>query len=230
MKLIKKTSATWFLVVLTLVVGMAQGILAQDFNYNNDFKSILNKTKDKSSEYYYPTLLDRFNKNDETLTELEMIALQIGFTADKNYKPYSTIDQEREILKLTGDKDYNKALKACDQLLKKNPVNLTALMEQGFAASELGKPEGKELVDKAKKVIASILWSGDGSYDRPYFVLGPMDGQIIIRYIFGNSIGTMGSGSDAHGNFLDILEMETEGKKENVYFVIQHAVDKMFSE
>jgi hypothetical protein len=40
----------------------------------------------------------------------------------------------------------------------------------------------------------------------------------------------MGSGRDKNDNFIDILEAKFEdGKKMNLYFIIQHATDKMFA-
>jgi hypothetical protein len=58
-----------------------------------------------------------------------------------------------------------------------------------------------------------------------------MDGQLLIRFVFGLPIGTMGSGEDEYGNFLDILEIvnEEEGNM-NMYFNIEHAVQRMFKE
>ncbi|HZH86590.1 MAG TPA: DUF4919 domain-containing protein [Brumimicrobium sp.] len=200
----------------------------QDFDYHRDFKDLLSKSKDKSSEYYYPKLLERFNSNDSTLTDKDVIALQIGFTADKNYKPYQTIDKEREILELISDKKYEKAIIECDKLLKTNPVNFTALMEKGFAYMKLNKPDASVHKWRTMKIIHSIMWSGDGTIDRPHFVLSPIDGQTLIRYILGGSIGTMGSGRDKNEYFLDILEMEKDEKSVTKYFIIQHATDKMF--
>ena len=65
--------------------------------------------------------------------------------------------------------------------------------------------------------------------DTPAFALGPADGQDFIYKADGAEIGTMGSGRDKDGNFIDILEAKFEGdKKMNLYFIIQHATDKMF--
>ncbi len=219
-----------FLTFLTVFFALfaTTTVFGQDFDYHRDFKDLLSKSKDKNSEYYYTKLLERFNSNDSTLTDKDIIALQIGFTADKNYKPYQTTDKEREILGLISDKKYEKAIVECDKLLKTNPVNFTALMEKGFAYMKLNKPDASIHKGRTIKIIHSIMWSGDGTKDRPYFVLSPIDGQTLIRYILGGSIGTMGSGSDKNGYFLDILEMEKDGKSVTKYFIIQHATDKMF--
>ncbi|MDR0873745.1 MAG: DUF4919 domain-containing protein [Prevotellaceae bacterium] len=204
---------------------------SQDFDYHNDFNILLEKSKDKTSEYYYPKLLERFNANDSTLTHKDIITLLIGFTANENYKPYKTIEKEREILNLVSDKKYEKAIVECDKLLKTNPVNFAALMEKGFAYMKLNKPEFSFHRDKTMKIVYAIMWwSGDGTIDRPLFVLSPIDGQTLIEYILGGSIGMMGSGKDKNGYFLDILEMKINGTTQTMYFNINHATNKMFAE
>jgi hypothetical protein len=83
---------------------------------------------------------------------------------------------------------------------------------------------------KFLKIREAVLSTGDGSREVPFFVLNPIDGQILIKYIFGGAIGAMSSGRDKSGNFLDILAIETEGKEiVTLYFNINHATDKMFS-
>lgn len=75
-------------------------------------------------------------------------------------------------------------------------------------------------------IVDAILWSGTGSNTHSYFVLSPIDGQTIISYIFGENIGTMGSGDDSNGYFLDMLDMEKEGQEtKTLYFNIDHAVN-----
>jgi len=215
-----------FLTILT-VFFLTIKLYGQDFDYHRDFKDFLIKSKDINSEYFYPKLLERFNSNDSTLTNKHVIALQIGFTANKNYKPYQTIEKEREILNLVADGKYDKAIIECDKLLKTNPVNFTALMEKAFAYMNLNNPDSLIYREKTLKIVNSIMWSGDETIDKPYFVLSPIDGQTLIKYILGGSIGTMGSGRDKHGYFIDILEMKKEDENSTKYFIIQHAIDKM---
>ncbi|MCB0497217.1 MAG: DUF4919 domain-containing protein [Cyclobacteriaceae bacterium] len=218
--------------IIAITIISSSILFAQvTFNYHKDFKRILEQSKDKSSEFYYPKLLERFNRNDSTLTDLEVLALQIGFTANSNYKPYQTVSIEREIKDLVWKEKYEEALIECNKFLKTNPLNFTALMEKGFAYMKLGK-EGSELQkERFMIVLHSILASGEGTKDSPFFVLSPIDGQTLITHIFGESIGIMGSGTDANGNFLDILEMKKEdGSSKTLYFNINHAAEKMFSE
>ena len=194
------------------------------FNYERDFNYYLEESKRDRSKYNYSTLLTRFLNFDKSLSNNEVLALLIGFTANKNYKPYGNVDKEREIMSLIGSKEYKKSLDISEKLLKTNPLNFTALIEEGFALMKINDDKTEFPSFSSRQVVDAILWSGDGSYNSPYFVLSPIDGQTIIKYIFGESIGTMGSGSDENGYFLDILEMNTEKESINQYFIIEHAV------
>lgn len=203
---------------------------AQEFNYSRDFPSLVKATADKGHSLYYPALLKRFLKCDTTLTPREVLAMMIGSTQEAEYLPYSFILSEREIIDQVFEGEYSDALRLCRDLLKKQPLNFTARVQLPFILSELGKKEESDLeLSRTVLLLEAIFYSGDGTIERPLFVLGPADGQIIIRQVWSGSIGAMGSGSDLDGNFVDILEYNGgNGETRNTYFVIQHAVDKMF--
>lgn len=196
------------------------------FDYHRDFKYYLSESSKPESQFNYETLLHRFQNEDKSIKKNEIIALMIGFTNNQNYHPYKNTDIEREIMGLVGDKHYKKALKLSEDLLKTNPLNFTALMEEGFSLMKINNDRSYFPSVKSRMVVDAVLWSGTGSYSNPYFVLSPIDGQTIIRYIFGASIGIMGSGDDSNGYFLDMLDMEKEGRETTtLYFNIDHAMN-----
>lgn len=134
----KKTFVTLIsLIILCSVKGQI------DFDYHRDYKSLLKQSQDSLSVYYYPKLLERFNRIDSTLTDLDMIALQIGFTSYPNYKPYHDLDTERDILSLIYKRNYEEAILKCNEFLITNPVNFTANMEIGFAYMKLEKDSAR---------------------------------------------------------------------------------------
>lgn len=195
-----------------------------EFHYTNDFDTILAKSKDSSDDFYYKKLLERFQKNDTTLTSKEVLALMIGYTSNENYNPYQYIGDEREILNLVRQKDYKAAIRKCDVILRTNPFSFVALMEKGFSLWKLGNDEFHEYKFRQNLVLDAIIYSGDGSLQNAFFVLSPLDGQVLISYIWQGNIGTMGSGSDENDNFIDILEMEKDGESSIKHFNIQHAM------
>jgi hypothetical protein len=107
-------------------------------------------------------------------------------------------------------------------------MNFVALMEKSFCYMKLDKPDAQIQKEKFMRVVSSILWSGDGSREHPIFVLGPSDGQFLIRYILGGDVGSMGSGRDKNGYFLDILGMKLGDDSRTMHFIIPHATSTMF--
>ena len=200
------------------------------FNYQNDFKTILAKTKDATDNFAYDKLLKKYKSNDTTMSDYEVLALMIGFTGKPEYKPYQDLDIEREIYELNGDHKYKEALDKSTEFLKTHPLSLKALFEKSYAFHKLGKEDSAAYyLYEGKRILHAMHFSGDGkTTETPMFALGPADGQDYI-YKAGADIGTMGDGRDKNGNFLDILEAKlNDGTSMELYFIIQHATDKMF--
>ncbi|MEW7289369.1 DUF4919 domain-containing protein [Aquimarina sp. 2304DJ70-9] len=216
--------------ILILLLFIANSSFSQNmFNYHKDFETILRQSQDSTSVLYYPKLLERFNDNDDTLTNSDIIALLIGHTTEENYKPYKTLKTEREIHKLVKLEKFDQAIIKSDSLLKINPLNFSALMEKSYSYMKLEKPNSEFHKKKFMKIVYSIMSSGDGTIKNPYFVLNPSDGATLIKYILGGKIGITGSGDDSNGYFLDILEMISKKETKTLHFNINHAAEKMFT-
>ena len=218
-----------FLLCISINVS-AQELL--DFDYTEDYEVILKQTKDESSKLYVEDLFPRFKKGDKTLTEYEVLALNINYTENDNYWPYQDVDLEREIWRLNEEQNFDIALKKCDTLLQRNPFSLIGNREKAYALSETGKvDESVTFENRFYLAVNSILATGEGtSYESSFFTISPMDGQWIIRLILGKEICSMGSGSDEDGNFHDILGVQIDESEEciNLFFNIEPASKRIF--
>lgn len=217
---------------LFLLISIGQIAFGQTtFNYKDDFKKILAQTKDPNDNLSYDKLLKRFTVNDTTLTDFEVLALLIGFTDKPEYKPYGDVLTEREIYKLNVEKKYEEGLELGQKFIKTHPLSVKTLFELAYSFHKLNKEDSTQhYVYQGSRIFKAMYFSGDGmTTETPIFALGPADGQDYIYAFVGAAIGDMGSGSDKNGNFLDILEAKFEdGKTISLYFIIQHATDKMF--
>jgi hypothetical protein len=212
------------IIALLLLLTAGQITYGQTtFNYKNDFKKILAKTNDLNDSLSYDKLLKRFNSNDTTLTDFEILALLIGFTDKPVYKPYQDLDIERDIYKLNGEKKYKAGLEAGKKFIKTHPLSVKALFEISFSFHKLNKEDSaKYYIYQGQRIFKAMYFSGDGrTKETPTFSLGPADGQDYILKFVGADIGAMGSGRDDDGNFLDILQAKFEdGNTMNLYFII----------
>lgn len=228
---VKKLPAKTLPATLLLLLFSLAGFGQSSFNYQTDFKRILAKTKTPGDSLNYEQLLKRFTAKDSSLTDYEVLSLMIGFTAQPQYKPYQDIDTEREIYRLNGEKKYKEALKLANTFLATHPLSIKALYEKSYAFHMLDKKDSADFyLFQGRRLIAAMHFSGDGkTADTPMFALGPADGQDYIYKHLGCQIGTMGSGKDKNGNFLDILQVKDCGDSSYIlYFIIQHAEEKMF--
>lgn len=223
------------LIILTFVVGQ---INAQEsfFNYTRDFVKILEQTNDQNGDLYFDKLLKRFKINDKSLTDKEILSLLVGFTDNPNFKPYHYLIIERRIYSLNAEEKFKDAIHLADSLLMTVPLSQQAIIEKSYSHYKLGQADSSDFyMWKFKRIMRTMASTGDGlSPESAIFSLGPADGQNFIRKYLASGIGTMGSGRDKNGNFIDILtalikdEKTGETKSQAMYFHVQHAVNKMF--
>ncbi len=231
------------LALLAVLYSSFRGILLAQptdkaFDYQKDFKDILQKTNNPDDSLYaYKMLLPRFLRADTTLTNRQVLAMQIYFTQHTDYMPYHDMVLERLIWNFNEQGLYEKALTECDTLLAKNPFNLVANKEKAFILKKMNTISGKEdaapYLARFQMLVRADTCTGNGlSYGGAWFVLSPIDGQVIIDYVYNQNTCVMTSGEDRFGNFHDILGVKQNKTPEPCvwhYFNIQHAYVKMFN-
>ncbi|GAA0732513.1 hypothetical protein GCM10009430_45720 [Aquimarina litoralis] len=212
---------TFLLLIIFISINI---VSAQNFNYQTDFKKLVEQSKDIESPNNYEKLKTEFIKNGENFTKEKVIALMAGQTASKYYDAYGHISNERSYqnaVRFPADTTY----KYAKYYMGVNPISLS--FNYGLWKT-YEKDKDKKNAEKFKQrfnlLVESILTTGDGSNEKPFFVISPIDGQVIIRLYYGKEIGMMGSGEDTHGNFVDILEMVDKENSKSLNFVIDHAM------
>ncbi len=225
----KNALTTIFSLIITFIIYGQEKI---DFDYTKDYDSILKMSKDKTNKLFYNDLFERFQKADSTLTNYELVTLQIGYTDNPKYYPYQDIGLEREIWSLNEKGEFELAKKKLDTLLSNNPFNILGHREMSYVQYKLGnKKNGYLHYKKFELIVTSVLSTGDGtSYETSWFTLSPADGQWIIKLAFRQEICSMSSGSDHNGNFHDILGIKFEDSEDckELYFNIEPATKRMF--
>lgn len=109
------------------------------FEYQRDFKVLLDSSRDKTCNLYYGKLVERFNNDDSSLTRREILTLLIGFTGNPHYDPLADMESEKEIFDLNDGGNYDEALKESKDYLARHPVSLRVLKERSFSYNQTGK-------------------------------------------------------------------------------------------
>ncbi len=216
---------------LGLIFCSSSGHSQTNFNYTKDFNNILARTNDKNDTWFYDKLIQRFNEDDLTMTDQEVLALLIGFTDNKNYDPYGSLTEEREIYELNDVGKHKEGLERGLKFLEKNPLNVKTLIEVAWSYHKSDDEiTADKYIARSRRIFKAMEYSSQG--DQAIFALGPADGQLYITKYLSKKLGTtMGSGEDKDGNFLDFLEaVSKDGQTTQLSFVIEHAIHKVFPE
>src|SRR5687768_16504702 len=152
------------LFALFLFNTLGQNVFGQTtFNYKDDFKMVLAKTRDQNDDLYYNKLLGRFAVNDTTMSDFEILALLIGFTDKPEYKPYQDMDIEREIYKLNGEKKYQEGLVSASKFLMTHPLSVKTLFEKAYSFHKLEQKDSAQFyLYQGQRVFEAMYFSGNG--------------------------------------------------------------------
>ncbi|MXN92973.1 DUF4919 domain-containing protein [Flavobacterium sp. Sd200] len=222
-----------FLILLILLsfISKSQSLdTIQQFNYKKHFELIVKESKKRGSNYLYETQLQKYN-NNESQTNLEVLALLIGFTESKNYDPYADIFLDKTIYDLNEEKKFDEAIAQGKAILAQKPFIIPILREMAYAYSQKGENEkAEQYMIRTGKIYNAMFYSSKSTginINEAMFALGPKDGQYFIKYFIEAPLGDMGSGSDENGYFIDILSTTFKNKEAIFNFNIDHAMKKM---
>ena len=199
------------------------------FSYQRDFKTILEKTRDKTSDLYYQKLLIRFLDNDSSLTRAETLALMIGFTEDRHYKPYKDMGKEQEIYDLNESGDYETALTESKTYLQTHPLSLRINKERSYSYHQLRKEDSaKYFMDLNDRLMSAMIYSGKGKTpETGIFSLGLIDGENFITSVGMTAAHKTTTSAKSKVLMYIVDALSDEGTHTDYYFILQHARDKM---
>jgi hypothetical protein len=211
----------------TLLIALAFITTAQsNFNYKKDFNVILTKTKDPKDKLNYDKLVKRFKKCDTTLSNAEVLALLIGFTAKPEYKPYTHLKEEKAVYDLNAEGKYDEGLIKANEFLAAHPFSVKVIFERSFSYYKARMQDSaRSFASQGYKIFNAMKYSGDGrTKQTPMFALGPEDGEDYIYKFLGSGIGEKDSMLDSDGNKLNSYEVVSKvAEPYTLYFIIQHA-------
>lgn len=212
-------------IIVFLFIQIIFSSFAQDtefFEAKKDFYRIRIASRDSLSDAYYKKLINIFHRPTDYISNNEVLALMIGFTNSPDYKPFDMIEKEKHIIEQLS-KANKKTWSECTDLLRKDPLNYLALMQKAVMAPKIEKDSADYYRALFSNIEQAIMFSGDGSLERPFFILNPIDGQIFANIRNGWKIVNAGTEKDESGYMLDFLDVMKEGKKERLYFNVTHA-------
>ena len=201
--------------LLTLVLLLGTALLyAQDTVYylKPDFKIIEKNINNKSSNFYYEKLFNRYSKGDSTLTMEEKQHLYFGYSFKEEYNPYYTSDSIQVIRTLINTdnlskKDMQRVLALTTEALKGYPFDLSLMGYRSFFLRELGKDkEAAAEGVRADIILDAILSTGDGTTKQTCLYTISVGNEYEIINILGLTFGGTQKFIDTKYDYLSIKE------------------------
>ena len=182
-------------ILLLFVFFTVSSVVGQSFISKPDYKKIEKNIKDKKSNLYFESLMNRFKNADSTMTLDEKQHLYYGFTFTKDYNPYDRSGILDTIFSKLNEPDttkinYSDVLHLCNQHVAKSPFDLRIYNAMLYLNEKLDdKANFEKAAVKLRSVVDAIMQSGDGkTKETAYYVIyvtHEYDMISILGYEFG---------------------------------------------
>lgn len=153
-----------------------------------DLKGIRDAVSNPESEYFYGTLLKRYNELDPSLTLEDFKYIYYGFSFQGEYVEnlYSYLSERSDMIKAQKSGDWKSVKEISSSILQKHPVNLDANYYHMAALNELNPDDS--LWNKYKiwwnSLLKVIVNSGTGlTSDSPVVVI-TIDDEYHMIYAY----------------------------------------------
>lgn len=206
-------------------------VQAQNKKYAKpNYKKIQTNINNKSSEYYYPTLLLKFQQGDTTLSMDQKRHLYYGYVFNPNYSPYGSNPFYDSLVPFLKKEDHSvidlyTMLEFSDSILSKNPFNLDVINYQLFAYEKLNQKRKFDVsLNKLRTVVDALISSGNGKKLKTAFYVIYIRHEYNLLDVLGYNFG----GSQSLIKTCDYLTIEenNEGLK-GLYFDVSPCLNNL---
>jgi len=176
-----------------------------------DYHEIEKLTLDKSSAFFYEGLYKRYVANDTTLTLRDYRMLYYGYFFQPGYTPFANTAESDSIKMLLGTKedlaegDWSEIIRLGTTNVNKNPFDLKGLNIVWVAYRQTGDSiMALVYFDKLKKIVQTILSTGDGLSEETAFHVVNVSHEYDILNILGYEFGGNQKLTEGKRDFLSL--------------------------
>ena len=190
-----------------------------------DYERIKLNIENKESNFYYPSLWDRFQQGDSTMTIEETQHLYYGYVFNKNYSPYSSAHNAEKVNAILNkenptQKEWKKLVSLLNTSLKVEPFHCRYLYYQEIAYNALNKPaEADRNIKKIQNILNSLISTGDGLSKETAIHVITVPSE--YDYLFFNNLSMRMQALVSGGYDILYLEPNEEGLEEMWFDVNQ---------
>lgn len=168
----KKILALFISVLVFASAASAAKVTARQQLGRPDLAAIARESVDESSKFFYPTLYNKFMKNDTTMTPEEFQYFYYGTMFQEDYDPYREAPNPallQELLPIYAKEkrtrnDREKMLAYAEQVIEDNPVDLRQLTNRIYVYEQNRKYDLARIWQyKLNHLLLVIAASGTGA-------------------------------------------------------------------
>jgi len=191
-----------------------------------DYQEIEKLTADKGSAFYYDNIFKRYEANDTTLTLRDYRMLYYGYFFQPQYTPFYRSAETDSIKTLLGSKDeltkddWKQIIRLGKVNIAQNPFDLKGLNVVWIAYRQSGDTATANLYfDKLKKLVQTILATGDGKSEKTAFHVLNVSHEYDIVSILGYEFAGNQKLTDAKCDFLSLKD--NDDRVTGLYFDVK---------
>lgn len=228
-KLLRLTALTALIAALAPLAGAAQEILPQLKREKPDIEQIKRATQDPSSPYYYPRLMEEYQRNDTLMKIDKFRHLYLGYMFQEDYTPYRS--SEHPLRYTTTERasrqDCDSIIAYAEAALADNPFDLRQMTLMINALREKGKTNLAKIWQyKLNYILMAIVSTGTGmDEENAWFVIEPAHEYVLLNmmnyYVDDNVFYDPG--------YEYITVTDSSGKRlGGFYFNIRHLLEEYY--
>lgn len=148
-----------------------------------DFTTIADLVNDEESVYYYPNLLEKYNKLDSSLYRIDYIMLYYGHALQNEYNPFKDMLIEDSLSRLNSQGKFAEVNALSNKFLQKKPISFFGNIERGACLYALEDSiRSVHFLEKYNRLFTAVETAGMGSsYEDPIVLISPMDAEVFLK-------------------------------------------------
>lgn len=176
------------LLIITTMLTLSIGISATS-PQAPDMERIKSETTNSESKYYYPLLLERYERNETIMDATDYRYLYYGYMFQEDYNPYRHSEYENIVQGLYYKNSHTRA--ECDSIieyaelsLKDNPFDLRQMSYLIYALRSQKKTNRANIWQyRLNRLIETIVSSGTGlDTANAWYVINPKHEYDILNF------------------------------------------------
>lgn len=199
-----------------------------------DMEKIKAEVLDPSSRYYYPKLMDTYEKNDTLMNLEDYRHLYLGSVFQEDYNPYRRSPFDSEIEQLYYKKNHTRAeldtiIDYAEQALLDDPFDLQQINFLIYALQNRGKVNRAKIWQfRLNHLLEAILSTGTGAdAENAWIVIDPKHEYNILN--FKNNLAEEASFVAPHYDYIKLRSDNADDKSpEGYYFNIRYILEEYY--